>query len=238
MEYLTLIEIAEKLRVSKHTIQSWLSPSSPNFKPEFSSLSRHAGRKTVFIWEEVELWLEQRKGSIYSSEVANVSAYWLEKFLRYRGDFKGILKAPIISSLKKGVTFSGGKLALDMETLCIWLTNEKNADKIYKIIEKAESLMLSTSLAYWLLNHLNKTKQAYSKMKKLLESNIFELAPFNEEALRMALDIENMINTGNNAKVNEFIIRSYASCIANGATSMLCSNNDLFLYNGLKITGF
>ena len=47
---LTIAEIAEKLRVSKHTVQAWISPSSPNHKPEFADMARHSGRKTVFAY--------------------------------------------------------------------------------------------------------------------------------------------------------------------------------------------
>ena len=52
---LTLIEVAEKLRVSKHTIQAWMSPSSPNHRPDFASMARYAGRKSIFLEKEIDM---------------------------------------------------------------------------------------------------------------------------------------------------------------------------------------
>ncbi len=96
-ELLTIIQLADVLQVSRHTIQAWVSPSSPNHRPEFAALARHAGRKTVFYKNEVKNWLDQRKGPIYSQDLKEVSPYWREKFKKSRGMLKGLVK-PITRS--------------------------------------------------------------------------------------------------------------------------------------------
>ena len=111
---LTLNEIAEKLRVSRHTVQAWISPSSPNHKPEFANMARHAGRKTVFIEDEIETWLNQRKGAIYSQEFIETSAYWREKFISARGTISNA----VIMGINNNVGFiryaTGGASIHDM----------------------------------------------------------------------------------------------------------------------------
>jgi predicted DNA-binding transcriptional regulator AlpA len=107
---LTINEISQKLRVSRHTVQAWISPSSPNHRPEFAAMARHAGRKTLFIEKEVLNWLNQRRGAVYSPGYAEHSAYWRERFLAGRSALKGIIKT--VDGTESFIEFSGGLVGL------------------------------------------------------------------------------------------------------------------------------
>lgn len=227
---LTINEIAEKLRVSRHTVQAWISPSSPNHKPEFANMARHSGRKTVFIESEIDTWLNQRKGAIYSLNISETSAYWRERFVSARGLFKNIIKPPAIQNLlsKK---FAGGKLAIDYEPLLIWLTDSHNSSDIYTIINGADNLIISIPLVWWLLRKFWRNKKHYNLINKfLLEDNIFELAPMNETSLKLSFELPLL--------VSDISLQSYACCISAGASSLLTCNETLLGTKGLSVCSF
>ncbi len=224
---LTLIEIAEKLRVSKHTIQAWISPSSPNHKPEFANLARHSGRKTVFLENEVDLWLNQRKGAIYSLNFTETSAYWREKFISSKGILKNLIKPPIIDKIPLK-QFNSGKLGIDHEPLLIWLTDSSNSSNILSIINRAESLVIAIPFVWWLLKKFWKNKKIFNILKNfLIEDNIFELAPMNEESIKRSLEIP--ITAG------DISIQSYSCTNTAGATSLLTYNQVLLKTQGLSV---
>lgn len=224
---LTLIEIAEKLRVSRHTIQAWISPSSPNHKPEFASMARHAGRKTVFLEDEIDTWLNQRKGAMYSQEFTDTSAYWREKFSNSRGLFKGILKEPVIGKLPRK-NFVSGKLAIDYEPLLIWLTDAPAASEIINQVNKSDGLIIAVPLVWWLLRRVARNQKHFVAVKKfLIDDNIFELAPMNDESLKRSIELP--LGAG------DISIQSYACSNSAGAASLLTCNPVLLQTQGLSV---
>lgn len=227
---LTLNEIAEKLRVSRHTIQAWISPSSPNHKPEFANMARHAGRKTVFLETEIETWLNQRKGAIYSLEFLETSAYWREKFLAARGLFKNQIK-PLSFSFNDNKSFSSGKLGIDYEPLLVWLSDSPNSSEILSCVEKAEGLVIAIPLVWWFLKRFWRNKNQFASAKKIfIDDNIFELAPMNEESLKRSLSLP--------SQAGDISIQSYSCTNTAGATSLLTYNQILLKTQGLNVCSF
>ena len=224
---LTITEIAEKLRVSRHTVQAWISPSSPNHKPEFASMARHAGRKTVFIENEIETWLNQRKGAIYSQEFIETSAYWREKFIAARGVFKETIKQQEFpKTVKKN--FGSGKLGLDYEPLLIWLSDSPQSTEISSIINRADGLVIAIPLVWWFLKRFVRNKKLFASAKKFfIDDNIFELAPMNEESLKRSLELP--------MAAGELSIQSYACTNTAGAVSLLTENQILLKTLGLSV---
>lgn len=224
---LTLNEIAEKLRVSRHTIQAWISPSSPNHRPEFAAMARHAGRKTVFLEEEINAWLNQRKGALYSQSFSDTSAYWRERFDSGRGILKDYLKKPeIIKAPKK--RFTSGKLALDYEPLLIWLTDSDGANEISNCVYNSDGLIMSVPLIWWLLRRVWRNQRHLAEAKKfLIEDNIFELAPMNEESLKRSLELP--------VTAGDISIQAYACSSSAGASSLLTCNPVLLRTPGLSV---
>ncbi|MBQ2592418.1 MAG: helix-turn-helix domain-containing protein [Candidatus Riflebacteria bacterium] len=224
---LTLNEIAEKLRVSRHTVQAWISPSSPNHKPEFANMARHAGRKTVFIENEIETWLNQRKGAIYSQEFIETSAYWKEKFMSARGLFKAQIKAQDFPKMIKK-NFGGGKLGLDFEPLMVWLSDSPRASEIYSCVNRAEGLVIAIPMVWWFLKRFARNKKLFVEAKKFfIEDNIFELAPMNEESLKKSFELP--ITAG------DISIQSYACINTAGANSLLTYSQSLLKIQGLSV---
>ncbi len=224
---LTLVEIAEKLRVSRHTIQAWISPSSPNHKPEFASMARHAGRKTVFLEEEIDTWLNQRKGAMYSQEFTDTSAYWREKFSNSRGLFKGILKEPTLEKYPKK-NFGSGKLAIDFEPLLIWLTDATGASEISNIVNKSDGLIIAVPLVWWFLRRVARNQKHFATAKKfLIDDNIFELAAMNDESLKRSIELP--------LTAGDISIQSYACSNSSGASSLLTCNPVLLQTSGLSV---
>lgn len=225
---LTIVEIAEKLRVSKHTVQAWISPSSPNHKPEFADLVRHAGRKTVFLEEEIDRWLNQRKGAMYSMEYTGTSAYWREKFIKARGLFEGILKLPKITERLPKKSFKRGKLALDYEPLIMWLSNCNGSAEIESYVEKSDGLIIASPLVWWFLRRMCRNSKQLQKIKKfLLDDNIFEIASMNEESLKRSLEVP--------MSAGDISIQAYACSNVAGASSLLTMNPTLLKTKGLNV---
>jgi len=224
---LTLIEVAEKLRVSKHTIQAWMSPSSPNHRSDFASMARHAGRKTIFLEKEIDTWLEQRKGTTYYEDYSEVSAYWKEKFLKGRGLLKGLVKAPELKTVETNLFFSGGKLGLDLDAMLVWLTDSSVADRVFQAVNRAECLILPVILSHFFLSKSHKSGTYFEKLKDfLLIQNIFVQAPFNEGVLQMIID--------RNLPANDFSVQIYCSCMLAKADFFLTANTYLLAQNGFN----
>lgn len=226
---LTLNEISQVLRVSRHTVQAWISPSSPNHRPEFASLARHAGRKTVFVEEEVFAWLNQRKGPVYSPGISERSAYWQERFIAGRGLLKGLIKSP--ESSVGFFPFQGGLLALDTEPIVCWLSDGPGASGIHNLIMGADGIILSVPLVSWLIR---RSMRFPGKLKEvqdfMLNQNVFELAPFNEDAVRRSLELP--------VGLNENSAQNYCCSIAAGCASFLTGNKNLLKIPGLPVTSF
>lgn len=240
-ELLTIVELADILKLSKHTIQAWISPSSPNHRPEFAALVRHAGRKTVFYKQEILNWLEQRKGPIYSQELMEVSPYWREKFIKSRGMLKGLVKpiVPVKSPRGYGTlskeqvksSFFVRTIALDTEPLLIWLTDSPQAQSVLSLVEKAETIMLSSVLVNWLLTKAIGKENYFHLLKDfLLEENIFIIAPLNEQALRNLWESQ--------FKLNDMSFLIYFTCNAANADYLLTTNKNLIQQKSLKLLTF
>ncbi len=228
---LTLNEISQKLRVSRHTVQAWISPSSPNHRPEFAALARHAGRKTVFLEEDVEIWLNQRRGAVYSVSYSERSAYWREKFVAGRGLLKGLVRPPEMKRSEKKAVFGEGLLALDAEPMLIWLTDGNGAAEIFSLVGRAEGLVLAVPLAFWILRRAGRSRSHSSRIHDfILDQNIFELAPFNEDALRRSSELPHA--------AGELSIQSYCCSMAGGAAIFLTGNSSLLAVRGLSVSGF
>ena len=230
-KYMNISEVAKLLLISKHTVQAWLSPSSPNFKQEFSYLARHAGRRTLFEKKDIENWLNQRRGALYAQKYNEISPYWLEKFLELRGIFKNYIITPTENKKLKKRDFIDGALGIDTEPLLIWLTDAKLANTITTIVTRAEKLIISVPLCFRILKQVKNNQSVSKKMKKLLlEDRIFELADFNEHALLLANDIP--------SSISELSVINYISCISKGANSFLTRNSSLSKLATLKLTIF
>lgn len=227
---LTLSEIAEILRVSKHTVQAWISPSSPNHRPEFAAMARHAGRKTVFIEDEVLAWLNQRRGPVYSTSIAERSAYWRERFVAGRGLLKGLIK----SSEEKNtglVSFQGGLLAMDAEPLISWLADGQGATAVYNLVMRADGVVLPVPLAFWVLRRALRFPARFKQVQDfMLDQNVFELAPFNEDAIRRSLELP----TG----LNELCLQNYCCSLSAGCSAFLTGNKNLLKIPGLPLISF
>ena len=224
---LTLNEIAEKLRVSRHTVQAWMSPSSPNHRPEFANLARHSGRKTVFIEEEVDTWLNQRKGAIFSQNYTETSAYWRERFISGRGILKNHINPPLLSKYPIK-TFNSGKIGFDYEPLIAWLTDSPLSSDILNIVNKSEGLVIAVPIIWWFLRRMWRNKKQFKIIKKfLIEDNIFEIAPMNEESLKRSLELPPL--------AGELSIQSYACNNSYGASALLTFNQVLLNTKGLSV---
>lgn len=230
-KFITLENVAELLRVSRHTVQAWVSPSSPNHRPEFALLARHAGRKTVFVESEIILWLNQRRGPMYAENQAGRSAYWRERFIAGRGLLKGLIKEPDINPDLTAGSFSQGILALDADPLLVWLSDGARAAELTSLVNRAEGLMISVPLAYWLLRRMTKSPGRLVELQDFLIGNsTFELAPLNEDALRRS--------SGFQASINDLTLQGYCCCVASGADSFLSSNRLLLKVPGVRVTAF
>ncbi len=228
---ITLNEAAEILRVSRHTVQAWVSPSSPNHRPEFSMLARHAGRKTVFLESDLLAWLEQRRGAIYSEKFSEQTAFWRERFAAGRGVLSKFIKPPSYEKPLKKVSFVGGILALDLEPVLEWLADGPRANEVAGYVNKAEGLMISAHLSLWLLRRAKKSAARYRLVQEfVIDDNIFELAAFNQEALSRALEMPQAIT--------EVSLIGYSACAAAGCELFLSANASLMSLPGLRVSGF
>ena len=226
---LTLQEIAEILRVSKHTVQAWISPSSPNHRPEFAAMARHAGRKTVFLENEVYSWLNQRRGPVYSLGSVERSAYWRERFVSGRGIYKGLIKTT--ETEVSFFSFQGGLLGIDTAPLICWLTDGKGASAIYNLVLRAEGLVLPLPLAFWLLRRAKKIPGRFKQMQNFVfDENIFEIAVFNEEAALRGIDFS--------SSINELSLKNYCSALNAGCSSFLTGDKNLLKIPGLALISF
>ncbi len=226
---LTLSEVANLLRVSRHTVQAWISPSSPNHRPEFAAMARHAGRKTLFVEEEALAWLNQRRGPVYSSNASERSAYWRERFVAGRGLLKGLVKA---GDQNPGfINFQGGLLGLDAAPMLAWLADGTGAGPLYNLIMRAEGLIMPIPLAAWVLR---RSQRFPGKVRLLqdffVDQNIFELAPFNEDALKRGLEL--------GGHINELSLQNYCCCLSAGAAAFLTSEKNILKVAGLPVISF
>lgn len=227
----TLNEVAQLLRVSRHTVQAWISPSSPNHRPEFAIMARHAGRKTVFIADEVTAWLNQRRGAVYSDNPAARTTYWRERFIAGRALLRGVLKAPEreASQLRSG--FAGGLLAFDAGPLLTWLSDGEGSAGLLAMVNRAEGLVLSVPLALWMMRRALRTPGRYAALRDfVLAQNIFELAPLNEGALMRADDLP--------ASVSDISLQGYCCCLEAGAATFVTADRVLLKTPGLPVSGY
>lgn len=194
-------------------------------------LARHAGRKTVFLDSDIEAWLNQRRGAVYSVSFSERSAYWREKFIAGRGLLKGFVKSPEITRGDRTISFAGGLLALDAEPLLVWLTDGQGAAEVFAMVSRAEGLILAVPLAFWVLRRAGRSPAHQSLINDfILGQNVFELAPMNEEVLRRSLELPQ--TTG------ELSLQSYCCSIAAGAAVFMTGNRQLLKTPGLPVSGF
>ncbi|PKL47731.1 MAG: hypothetical protein CVV42_11965 [Candidatus Riflebacteria bacterium HGW-Riflebacteria-2] len=228
---ITLAEVASLLRVSRHTVQAWMSPSSPNHRPEFAIMARHAGRRTVFIRSEITAWLDQRRGALYSDNPAARTTYWRERFVAGRGLLRGVIKAPEHVTGERLAGFGGGLLAVDAGPLMTWLADGDGAAGLLALAGRAEGLVISVPLALWLLRRAAKMPGRYAALHDfVLAQNIFELAPLNEAALRRALELP--------AAAAEISLQGYCCCIEAGAAMFVTSERILLKTPGLPVCSY
>jgi len=228
---ITLAEVAGLLRVSRHTVQAWISPSSPNHRPEFAIMARHAGRRTVFIEDEISAWLNQRRGAIYSESPAERTTYWRERFLAGRGLLRGVIKSPERAMIERNAGFAGGLLALDVGPLLVWLTDGDGTASLLNLAGRAEGLVLSVPLAMWLLRKGARTPGRNAALHDfVLAQNIFELAPLNESALRRSLELP--------VAAGEISLQGYSACLEAGATVFVTSDRILLKTPGLPVCSY
>lgn len=224
---ITLVEAAELLRVSRHTVQAWVSPSSPNHRPEFARMVRHAGRKTLFVADEIAAWLQQRRGTITSP--TERSNYWRERFIAGRGLLKGLVKSD--AGPAGYLPFQGGIIGLDTEPLIAWLADGPGAASLYNLVMRADGLMVSTVLAAWILRRSLRFPARTMLIRDfMLEQNVFEVAPFNDEALRRSLTL--------GSGINELALQNYSSCLAAGCNAFLSGEKNLVRIAGLPVISF
>jgi|GEM_PF-1121688 len=226
--FMTLPEAADALRISRHTIQSWISPSSQNFRPEFARLVKHAGKKTIFIPEEIFSWVSQR-GVVRRRILENGerSSYWFEKFLSGKGLLKDFVFPP--EEIKEGPKdFKGGMIGLDSGPLLGWLTESAGSARITKIVERSEGVILPLNLASWILKRIRKIPRSYEKVKiYFFSSGIFELAPINEEAAIKASLLP--------PEVPDLQALSFAAAMESGAEVFATWNANLYKVPGLSL---
>jgi len=228
---ITLSEAASLLRVSRHTVQAWISPSSPNHRPEFAIMARHAGRRTVFIEAEITAWLDQRRGALYSDNPAARTAYWRERFIAGRGLLRGLIKAPENVVSERMASFAGGLLAFDAGPLMTWLTDGEGVAGLMALAGRAEGLVISVPLALWVLRRAARIPGRYPALLDfVLAKNIFELAPLGEAALRRALELP--------VAAAEISLQSYCCCIEAGAAMFVTSDRILLKTPGLPVCGY
>jgi len=226
-----LSEAAGLLRVSRHTVQAWISPSSPNHRPEFAILARHAGRKTVFIESEVTAWLNQRRGAVYSDNPAERTTYWRERFVAGRGLLKGVIKPPERVTSGRPAGFAGSLLAFDVEPLLTWLADGDGAAGLLAMVSRADGLVLSVPLGLWMLRRALRIHGRYAAVHDfVLAQNIFELAPMNEGALRRAIELP--------AAIGDISLQGYCCCLEAGASTFVTGNKVLLKTPGLPVSGF
>lgn len=228
---LTIPEIAKILRVSPHTIQAWMSPSSPNHRGEFALLARHAGRKTLFLEKDVVAWLNQRRGAIYSDNFAERSTYWRERFVAGRGLLKGLVKPPEPAGKEFLISFADGILAFDAEPLLDWLCDGPGCSELLAVVNRVDGLMLATPLCFYILRRAAKFPAKFVAVKDfVLGNSIFELAPLDEESLNRTLELPQTIN--------ELSLQGYCCCATSGAAIFLTGNAGLLKTPGLRVSGY
>jgi predicted DNA-binding transcriptional regulator AlpA len=225
---ITLREVAEIFRVSRHTVQAWISPSSPNHRPEFAVMARHAGRRTLFVESEVLAWLDQRRGAIYSDNPAARTTFWRERFIAGRGLLRGVIKAPEHREVDGGAVFVSGLLAFDAGPLLTWLADGDGSAGLLALADRAEGLVLSLPLALWLLRKAGKMPGRLAVMRDfLLAQNIFELAPLTEAAVQRALELP--------VATADISLQSYCCCLEAGAALFVTADRVLLKTPGLPV---
>lgn len=226
---LTLNEVADLFRVSRHTVQAWISPSSPNHRPEFAAMARHAGRKTLFVENEVKAWLDQRRGPVYAIGASERSPYWRERFVAGRGLLKGLIK---VSEHNPGfMPFQGGLLGLDTEPVLVWLADGPGAAALYNLILRAEGLVMPVPLLAWIMRRTSRfTRKVRLMTDFMLDQNIFELAPFHEDAVRRLVAMP--------SGINEQTLQNYSCCMAAGVSAFLSGEKNLLKVPGLPVISF
>lgn len=228
---LTLPEVAGVLRVSRHTVQAWISPSSPNHRPEFAMMARHAGRRTVFVEAEILAWLNQRRGAVYSDNPAGRTAYWYERFVAGRGLLRGMIKPPERVMSERITGFTGGLLAFDAGPLLTWLTDGDGSAALLALAGRAEGLILSVPLALWVLRRASRMQGRYVVVRDfILTQNVFELAVLDEAALRRAVELP--------ATIADISLQSYCCSLEAGATMFVTGDRVLLKTPGLPVSGY
>jgi len=187
-DLVSLKEAAQLLRLSPYTLQAWISPSSPNHRPDFARLARRAGRKTVFWRDELLVWDGQRRHES-GRAAAQRSPRWRELFRNGRGILRGMwspLDVPVSSALPAMVT--GGLLGVDAGPLLAWMIGDPAAARLERLLAKVDGVVLAATTVGTLLRTLACPPAESDAVREfLLVSGVFEIASLDEAAVRRAL---------------------------------------------------
>ncbi len=217
---LTLREAARLLRLSPHTLQSWMSPSSPNHRAEFARLALRAGRRTLFRSADLVNWLEQHQTSRSALPGGERSVNWFERFVAARGSLNLPYQSESPPESSPDALFRGGLLAIDGAPLLSWLANTDEAPRILRLARRAEGLVLPLPTAGWMLRRLRRFPTALEQIRHLLfQSGIFETAVLHEEALSRLLQLP--------PAIGDIPALSYGAAIAHGAAVFATWNTAL-----------
>ena len=108
------------------------------------------------------------------------------------------------------------------------MADSKNSSEVLSTINQAEGLVIAIPLVWWFLRRVWRNKKQFSLLRKfLLEDNIFELAPMNEDSLKRSLELP--------PSAGELSIQSYACVNSYGANSLLTYNPILLNTKGLAV---
>lgn len=217
---LTLREAARFLRLSPHTLQSWMSPSSPNYRAEFARLALRAGRRTLYRSADLVTWLEQHQAARTSALGAERSVNWFERFVAGRGSLNLPYQNETPPDSSPETLFRGGFLALDGAPLLAWLANTPEAPRILRLVRRSEGLILTLPIAGWILRRLRRFPAAMDQVRHLLlQSGVFEIAPLNEEGLNRLIQLP--------PAVGDIPALSYGAAMAHGAAMFATWNTAL-----------
>ncbi|HNV69431.1 MAG TPA: helix-turn-helix domain-containing protein [Candidatus Ozemobacteraceae bacterium] len=217
---LTVREAARLLRLSPHTLQSWMSPSSPNYRPEFSRLALRAGRRTLYRTTDLLTWLEQHQATRSILPGSERSVNWFERFVAARGTLNLPYQSEPTPDPSPDSLFRGGFLALDGAPLFAWLANTSEAPRILRLARRAEGLVLPLPTAGWMLRRLRRFPNALDQIQSLLfRSGIFEAASLNEEAVSRISQLPSAIA--------DVAAMSYGAAIVHGASVFATWNTAL-----------
>ena len=96
---------------------------------------------------------------------------------------------------------------------------------------RGDGLVLSVPLAAWILRRSSRFVAKTRPMRDfMLDQNVFELAPLNEDGLRRSIELP----TG----IAELSLQNYCACMSFGVSCFLTSEKNLLKVSGLPLLSF